>query len=64
MECYILSSLLPSPSSKERPKLDWRFVQRFCSIQRVRFPSWSSQNVLMLGTAWCLQCAILELQQW
>uniref|UniRef100_A0A8C7JBN9 ATP-binding cassette, sub-family D (ALD), member 4 n=1 Tax=Oncorhynchus kisutch TaxID=8019 RepID=A0A8C7JBN9_ONCKI len=33
-----------------RPKLDWRFVQRFCSIQRVLFPSWSSQNVLMLGT--------------
>uniref|UniRef100_A0A6Q2YD97 ATP-binding cassette, sub-family D (ALD), member 4 n=1 Tax=Esox lucius TaxID=8010 RepID=A0A6Q2YD97_ESOLU len=32
------------------PKLDWRFVQRFCSIQRVLFPSWSSQNVLMLGT--------------
>ncbi|XP_064882240.1 ATP-binding cassette sub-family D member 4 isoform X3 [Oncorhynchus nerka] len=35
---------------KRRPKLDWRFVQRFCSIQRVLFPSWSSQNVLMLGT--------------
>uniref|UniRef100_A0A673WP48 ATP-binding cassette, sub-family D (ALD), member 4 n=1 Tax=Salmo trutta TaxID=8032 RepID=A0A673WP48_SALTR len=36
--------------TKRKPKLDWRFVQRFCSIQRVLFPSWSSQNVLMLGT--------------
>ncbi|KAK6297810.1 hypothetical protein J4Q44_G00323930 [Coregonus suidteri] len=39
-----------SGKGTKRPKLDWRFVQRFCSIQRVLFPSWSSQNVLMLGT--------------
>uniref|UniRef100_A0A8C7YXT1 Nuclear receptor coactivator 7 n=1 Tax=Oryzias sinensis TaxID=183150 RepID=A0A8C7YXT1_9TELE len=32
------------------PKLDWRFVQRFCSIQKVLFPSWTSQSVLMFGT--------------
>ncbi|XP_018550038.1 ATP-binding cassette sub-family D member 4 [Lates calcarifer] len=34
----------------KRPKLDWKFAQRFCSIQRVLFPSWSSQSVLMFGT--------------
>uniref|UniRef100_A0AAQ6IFW1 ATP-binding cassette, sub-family D (ALD), member 4 n=1 Tax=Anabas testudineus TaxID=64144 RepID=A0AAQ6IFW1_ANATE len=33
-----------------RPKLDWRFVQRFCSIQRVLFPSWTSQSALMFAT--------------
>uniref|UniRef100_A0A8C4F084 ABC transmembrane type-1 domain-containing protein n=1 Tax=Dicentrarchus labrax TaxID=13489 RepID=A0A8C4F084_DICLA len=32
------------------PKLDWKFVQRFCSIQKVLFPSWTSQSVLMFGT--------------
>ncbi|XP_077408168.1 lysosomal cobalamin transporter ABCD4 [Vanacampus margaritifer] len=34
----------------QRPKLDWRFVQRFCRIQKVLFPSWSSQSVLMFVT--------------
>ncbi|KAJ8356288.1 hypothetical protein SKAU_G00190820 [Synaphobranchus kaupii] len=34
----------------KRPKLDLKFIQRFCSIQRILFPSWSSQNVLMFGT--------------
>uniref|UniRef100_A0A7N8X932 ATP-binding cassette, sub-family D (ALD), member 4 n=1 Tax=Mastacembelus armatus TaxID=205130 RepID=A0A7N8X932_9TELE len=34
----------------KRPKLDWRFVQRFSSIQKVLFPSWTSQSVLMFGT--------------
>uniref|UniRef100_A0A8C5DHQ6 ATP-binding cassette, sub-family D (ALD), member 4 n=1 Tax=Gouania willdenowi TaxID=441366 RepID=A0A8C5DHQ6_GOUWI len=34
----------------KRLKLDWQFVQRFCSIQRVLFPSWNSQSVLMFGT--------------
>uniref|UniRef100_A0AAQ6IUF7 ATP-binding cassette, sub-family D (ALD), member 4 n=1 Tax=Anabas testudineus TaxID=64144 RepID=A0AAQ6IUF7_ANATE len=29
---------------------DWRFVQRFCSIQRVLFPSWTSQSALMFAT--------------
>uniref|UniRef100_A0A672GJ26 ATP-binding cassette, sub-family D (ALD), member 4 n=1 Tax=Salarias fasciatus TaxID=181472 RepID=A0A672GJ26_SALFA len=33
-----------------RLKLDWKFVERFCSIQRILFPSWSSQSVLMFGT--------------
>uniref|UniRef100_A0A3Q2XNQ6 ATP-binding cassette, sub-family D (ALD), member 4 n=1 Tax=Hippocampus comes TaxID=109280 RepID=A0A3Q2XNQ6_HIPCM len=36
----------PGPS----PSLDWRFVQRFCGIQKVLFPSWSSQSVLMFAT--------------
>uniref|UniRef100_A0A8C7Z1B9 Nuclear receptor coactivator 7 n=1 Tax=Oryzias sinensis TaxID=183150 RepID=A0A8C7Z1B9_9TELE len=31
-------------------QLNWRFVQRFCSIQKVLFPSWTSQSVLMFGT--------------
>lgn len=35
---------------KSRPKLDLKFVQRFCGIQRILFPSWSSENVLMFGT--------------
>ncbi|KAK0138443.1 ATP-binding cassette sub-family D member 4 [Merluccius polli] len=35
---------------KKRLQLDWRFVQRFLSIQKVLFPSWSSQSVLMFGT--------------
>ncbi|XP_068432824.1 lysosomal cobalamin transporter ABCD4 [Clinocottus analis] len=34
----------------KRPKLDWTFVQRFCSIQKVLFPSWTSPSVLMFGT--------------
>uniref|UniRef100_A0A8C3AIN3 ATP-binding cassette, sub-family D (ALD), member 4 n=1 Tax=Cyclopterus lumpus TaxID=8103 RepID=A0A8C3AIN3_CYCLU len=34
----------------KRPKLDWTFVQRFCSIQKVLFPSWTSQSALMFGT--------------
>uniref|UniRef100_A0A673BVJ6 ABC transporter domain-containing protein n=1 Tax=Sphaeramia orbicularis TaxID=375764 RepID=A0A673BVJ6_9TELE len=38
------------PVHSSRLKLDWKFVQRFCSIQKVLFPSWSSQSVLMFGT--------------
>uniref|UniRef100_A0A3Q3IQL3 ABC transporter domain-containing protein n=1 Tax=Monopterus albus TaxID=43700 RepID=A0A3Q3IQL3_MONAL len=34
----------------KRPRLDWKFVQRFCSIQKVLFPSWTSPNVIMFGT--------------
>uniref|UniRef100_A0A8D0AQK3 ATP-binding cassette, sub-family D (ALD), member 4 n=1 Tax=Sander lucioperca TaxID=283035 RepID=A0A8D0AQK3_SANLU len=34
----------------KRLKLDWKFVQRFCSIQKVLFPSWTSQSALMFGT--------------
>uniref|UniRef100_A0A8C4F597 ABC transmembrane type-1 domain-containing protein n=1 Tax=Dicentrarchus labrax TaxID=13489 RepID=A0A8C4F597_DICLA len=40
----------PNGRGTKRPKLDWKFVQRFCSIQKVLFPSWTSQSVLMFGT--------------
>lgn len=33
-----------------RFKLDWKFVERFCGIQRVLFPSCTSQSALMFGT--------------
>lgn len=33
-----------------RVKVDWKFVHRFCSIQKVLFPSWTSQSVLMFAT--------------
>lgn len=33
-----------------RFKLDWRFVERFCGIQKVLFPSCTSQSALMFGT--------------
>ncbi|XP_066539713.1 ATP-binding cassette sub-family D member 4 [Hoplias malabaricus] len=42
-----------SPTRKtgqKRPKLDWTFLQRFCSILRILFPSWSSRSALMFGT--------------
>ncbi|RXM29889.1 ATP-binding cassette sub-family D member 4, partial [Acipenser ruthenus] len=32
------------------PKLDLQFVRRLCRIQKILFPSCSSQNVLMFGT--------------
>uniref|UniRef100_A0A8C8WCN6 Lysosomal cobalamin transporter ABCD4 n=5 Tax=Panthera leo TaxID=9689 RepID=A0A8C8WCN6_PANLE len=41
-----------------RPKLDLQFLQRFLQIQKVLFPSWSSQNVLMFLTLLCV--ALLE----
>ncbi|XP_056284028.1 ATP-binding cassette sub-family D member 4 isoform X1 [Pseudoliparis swirei] len=43
---------LEKSNSREtkRPKLDWTFVQRLCSIQKVLFPSWTSQSALMFGT--------------
>ncbi|KAK3571229.1 hypothetical protein QTP86_005418 [Hemibagrus guttatus] len=37
-------------TGQKRPRLDWRFVQRFCRILRVLFPSYCSQNVVMYGT--------------
>lgn len=40
----------PDGRGTKRPKLDWKFVQRFYSIQKVLFPSWSSQSALMFGT--------------
>ncbi|XP_062324161.1 ATP-binding cassette sub-family D member 4 isoform X1 [Osmerus eperlanus] len=45
---------LTSVRGTKRPKLDWKFVQRLCSIQRVLFPSWFNQNVLMFGTLLCV----------
>ncbi|XP_068198130.1 lysosomal cobalamin transporter ABCD4 isoform X2 [Antennarius striatus] len=35
---------------KNRLKLDWKFVQRFCSIQQVLFPSCTCQSARMFGT--------------
>lgn len=37
-----------------RPKLDLQFLQRFLQIQKVLFPSWSSQNALMFLTLLCV----------
>ncbi|KAG7461323.1 hypothetical protein MATL_G00208870 [Megalops atlanticus] len=39
-----------SANQVKRANLDMKFLQRFCHIQRVLFPYWSSQNVLMFGT--------------
>ncbi|XP_037688234.1 lysosomal cobalamin transporter ABCD4 isoform X1 [Choloepus didactylus] len=41
-----------------RPRLDLQFLQRFLRIQKVLFPSWSSQNALMFLTLLCV--ALLE----
>ncbi|XP_067848285.1 ATP-binding cassette sub-family D member 4 [Heptranchias perlo] len=41
-----------------RPKLDLLFVRRFCRIQAILFPSWSSQSVLMFATL--LSVVLLE----
>ncbi|XP_004837262.1 ATP-binding cassette sub-family D member 4 isoform X2 [Heterocephalus glaber] len=48
----------PAPRTGARPKLDLQFLQRFLRIQKVLFPSWSSQNVLMFLTLLCV--ALLE----
>ncbi|XP_054096170.1 lysosomal cobalamin transporter ABCD4 isoform X4 [Callithrix jacchus] len=45
-------ALTASPSP--RPRLDLQFLQRFLQIQKVLFPSWSSQNALMFLTLLCL----------
>ncbi|KAM9778653.1 ATP-binding cassette sub-family D member 4 isoform X1 [Syngnathus typhle] len=37
-------------STRSKPKLNWSFVQRFWSILKVLFPSWSSPSVLMFAT--------------
>ncbi|KAF4087493.1 hypothetical protein AMELA_G00071330 [Ameiurus melas] len=43
---------MPNPrnTGPKRPRLDWRFIKRFCRIVRVLFPRWCSQNVVMYGT--------------
>ncbi|XP_013010778.1 lysosomal cobalamin transporter ABCD4 isoform X3 [Cavia porcellus] len=43
-----------TPKTGARPKLDMQFLQRFLRIQKVLFPSWSSQNVLMFLTLLCV----------
>lgn len=48
----------PAPGAGARPRLDLRFLQRFLRIQKVLFPSWSAQNVLMFLTLLCV--ALLE----
>ncbi|XP_003924587.2 lysosomal cobalamin transporter ABCD4 isoform X1 [Saimiri boliviensis] len=44
----------PAPGASARPRLDLQFLQRFLQIQKVLFPSWSSQNALMFLTLLCL----------
>uniref|UniRef100_A0A452EZQ0 ATP binding cassette subfamily D member 4 n=1 Tax=Capra hircus TaxID=9925 RepID=A0A452EZQ0_CAPHI len=48
----------PAPRPGGRPRLDLQFLQRFLQIQKVLFPSWSSQNALMFLTLLCV--ALLE----
>ncbi|XP_049468448.1 lysosomal cobalamin transporter ABCD4 isoform X2 [Panthera uncia] len=48
----------PAAGAGARPKLDLQFLQRFLQIQKVLFPSWSSQNALMFLTLLCV--ALLE----
>ncbi|XP_060151030.1 lysosomal cobalamin transporter ABCD4 isoform X2 [Globicephala melas] len=48
----------PAPRASARPRLDLQFFERFLQIQKVLFPSWSSQNALMFLTLLCV--ALLE----
>ncbi|XP_010974815.1 lysosomal cobalamin transporter ABCD4 isoform X1 [Camelus dromedarius] len=48
----------PAPGAGARPRLDLQFLQRFLQIQKVLFPSWSSQNSLIFLTLLCV--ALLE----
>ncbi|XP_062848063.1 ATP-binding cassette sub-family D member 4 [Trichomycterus rosablanca] len=54
---------LGSPDPK-RPRLDWKFLQRFCSILNLLFPRWCNKNVLMfwtlLGIALLVQLVIYQ----
>ncbi|XP_004371175.1 lysosomal cobalamin transporter ABCD4 [Trichechus manatus latirostris] len=43
-----------APGAGARPRLDLQFLQRFLQIQKVLFPSWSSQNALMFLTLLCV----------
>uniref|UniRef100_A0A7N5P1R7 ATP binding cassette subfamily D member 4 n=1 Tax=Ailuropoda melanoleuca TaxID=9646 RepID=A0A7N5P1R7_AILME len=43
-----------SPALGSMPRLDLQFLQRFLQIQKVLFPSWSSQNALMFLTLLCV----------
>uniref|UniRef100_A0A8C4T267 ATP-binding cassette, sub-family D (ALD), member 4 n=1 Tax=Erpetoichthys calabaricus TaxID=27687 RepID=A0A8C4T267_ERPCA len=40
----------PKVRSTGREVLDRQFLRRFCNIQKILFPSWTSQNVLMFAT--------------
>ncbi|XP_044085744.1 lysosomal cobalamin transporter ABCD4 isoform X3 [Neovison vison] len=42
------------PLPRMMPRLDLQFLQRFLQIQKVLFPSWSSQNALMFLTLLCV----------
>uniref|UniRef100_A0A452R875 ABC transmembrane type-1 domain-containing protein n=1 Tax=Ursus americanus TaxID=9643 RepID=A0A452R875_URSAM len=44
----------PAAGAGARPRLDLQFLQRFLQIQKVLFPSWSSQNALMFLTLLCV----------
>uniref|UniRef100_G1MIY1 ATP binding cassette subfamily D member 4 n=1 Tax=Ailuropoda melanoleuca TaxID=9646 RepID=G1MIY1_AILME len=44
----------PGPFPRTMPRLDLQFLQRFLQIQKVLFPSWSSQNALMFLTLLCV----------
>ncbi|XP_036984023.2 lysosomal cobalamin transporter ABCD4 isoform X2 [Artibeus jamaicensis] len=48
----------PAPGAAGRPRLDLQFLQRFLQIQRILFPSCSSQNAVMFLTL--LGVALLE----
>lgn len=48
----------PAPGAAARPRLDLQFLQRFLQIQRILFPSCSSQNTVMFLTL--LGVALLE----
>ncbi|XP_006053925.1 lysosomal cobalamin transporter ABCD4 isoform X1 [Bubalus kerabau] len=48
----------PAPRPGGRPRLDLQFLQRFLQIQKVLFPSWSSQSALMFLILLCV--ALLE----
>ncbi|XP_036769105.2 lysosomal cobalamin transporter ABCD4 isoform X3 [Manis pentadactyla] len=52
--------VVPAPAARAgaRPRLDLQFLQRFLQIQKVLFPSWSSQNALMFLTL--LSVALLK----
>ncbi|XP_023402128.1 lysosomal cobalamin transporter ABCD4 isoform X2 [Loxodonta africana] len=43
-----------APGAGARPRVDLQFLQRFLQIQKVLFPSWSSQSALMFLTLLCM----------
>ncbi|XP_051538864.1 lysosomal cobalamin transporter ABCD4-like isoform X2 [Myxocyprinus asiaticus] len=51
-------------TSVKRPKLDWKFLQRFCSVLKILFPSWSNKSVrmfmMLLGVTLSVQLVIYQ----